>query len=102
MKLTYLEEFEPPKEEDTVYLTKKHSVYYEYLTTLRKPNNLTKDKFRQVKKKALKFAVINSNLCKKATKGILYRLVVDRRAKRKEILEVLYDGTGYRGKEGTY
>jgi hypothetical protein len=73
-----------------------------YLTTLQRPVRLNKTKFRSFKRRALQYAVIDSNLYQRARKGISQRLVVDIDDCKTEILKELHKEFRHKGRESTY
>jgi Integrase zinc binding domain len=79
----------------------------EYLTILRKPEGISRNKFRAFKKRALRYAVRDRQLFLAASKNIPSRLVVDSDEKRAEIVRELHvrelhDESGHKGRESTY
>jgi hypothetical protein len=73
-----------------------------YLTTLRKPENIRGSEFRNFKKKALRYAVMDKQLYLARSKNILSRLVVDSGEKKAGILKELHDESGHKGRESIY
>jgi hypothetical protein len=73
-----------------------------YLTTLQRLVGLTKAEFRSFKRKALQYAVVDSNLYQRAGKGIPQRLVIDADDRKAEILKELHEKFRHKGKESTY
>jgi hypothetical protein len=73
-----------------------------YLTTLQKLARMNRAEFQSFKRKALQYAVTNSNLYYKAGKGILQRLVINTDDCKAEILKELHNKFGHKGREGTY
>ena len=74
----------------------------EYLTTLRKPKQMTTKEFRKFKTHALKHQVQNKTLFRRAGKHHPQTRVVDTEGERVLILKQLYNETGHRGRESTY
>jgi hypothetical protein len=73
-----------------------------YLTTLQRLAGLNRTEFRSFKRKALHYAVTDSNLYQRARKGIPQRLVVDADDCKAEILKELHKEFGHKGRESTY
>jgi hypothetical protein len=73
-----------------------------YLTTLKKPDGLSRAEFRNFKRKALQYAVLESNLYRRAGKNVPQRLVIDSDERKAEILTELHDDCGHKGRESTY
>jgi hypothetical protein len=73
-----------------------------YLTTLRKPENMRGSEFRNFKKRALRYAVMDKQLYLAGSKNIPSRLVVDSEEKKAGILKELYDESGHKGRESIY
>jgi Integrase zinc binding domain/RNase H-like domain found in reverse transcriptase/Reverse transcriptase (RNA-dependent DNA polymerase) len=74
----------------------------QYLRTLRRPLDLSRQEFRRFKYHALQFLVRDGHLFRRASKNIPLRRVVDSEADRLSILHALHDDCGHRGREGTY
>jgi Integrase zinc binding domain len=73
-----------------------------YLTTLQRLVGLTKAEFRSFKRRALQYAVADSNLYQRAGKGIPQRLVIDVNDRKAEILKELHKEFRHKGRESTY
>ena len=73
-----------------------------WLTTLRRPEGLSRTEFRAFKQKASQFSVMDRRLWKNATKAFPPRMVIDSDSRRAEIMHELHDLTGHRGRESTY
>ncbi|KAI0997515.1 hypothetical protein K3495_g10672, partial [Podosphaera aphanis] len=73
-----------------------------FLTTLKRPCIMSDAAFRAFRKRALKFAVRDGYLWRKATKVNPPRRVVDSPALRIEILKSAHDNLGHKGRESTY
>jgi hypothetical protein len=73
-----------------------------YLTTLQRLVGLNKTEFRSFKRKALHYAVTDSNLYQRAGKGIPQRLVIDTDDRKAEILKELYKEFRHKSRESTY
>jgi hypothetical protein len=76
--------------------------YATYITTLKRPVGLSTKEYRQFKAEALKFAVQNRHLFRRASKNVPIRRVIDDPDDRSSILHALHEDCGHRGKEGTY
>ena len=74
----------------------------QYLTTLRRPDGLSRAEFRSFKRKALQFAVLEGNLYRRAGKNVPQRLVIDSDERKAAILKELHDDCGHKGRESTY
>jgi integrase-like protein len=74
----------------------------EYLTTLRKPEDMSRAEFRAFKKRALRYAVRDRQLFLRGSKNIPMRLVVDSDDRKTEIVRELHDESGHKGRESTY
>jgi hypothetical protein len=73
-----------------------------FLTTLRKPSEMSRGEFRSFRKRALKYAVIGKELYRRGSKNIPSRIVVDSLEKRSAILKDLHKENGHKGRESTY
>ena len=73
-----------------------------FLTTLQKPAGMNSKEYRNFKKKALHYTVLNHQLWKKRNKNLPMRLVVDAEGKKAEILRATHDELGHKGRESTY
>jgi hypothetical protein len=73
-----------------------------YLTTLQRPEGLSRAEFQSFKRNALQYAVLDSNLYQRAGKGIPQRLVIDSDERKAIILKELHDNCGHKGRESTY
>ena len=73
-----------------------------YLTTLRRPADMTIKEFNAFKKRALKFKVQDNHLFRRNSKNVPMRRVVDNLVERQNILQQLHDESGHKGREGTY
>ena len=73
-----------------------------YLATLRKPDGLNRAEFRNFKRKALRFAVTDGQLYRRADKNVPQRLVIDSDVRKAEILKELHKDFGHKGRESTY
>ena len=73
-----------------------------YLKTLRRPTDVSSKDFRGFKKRALRFAVRNHQLWKRASKSVPMKLVIDDEEKRGEILKSMHDELGHKGRESTF
>ena len=58
--------------------------------------------FQLFKQQATKFLVKDKHLFRRASKNVPLRRVVDSLENRQQILQELHDGSGHRGREGTY
>jgi len=58
--------------------------------------------FRSFKRRALQYVVINSNLYRRAGKGVPQRLVIDMDDCKAEILKELHKEFGHKRRESTY
>ena len=74
----------------------------EYLTTLRKPEGMSRAEFRTFRKRALRYAVRDRQLFLRGSKNIPTRLVVDSDERKAEIVRELHDESGHKGRESTY
>jgi hypothetical protein len=74
----------------------------QFLTTLRKPNGMSRGEFRSFRKRALKYAVIGKELYRRGSKNMPSRIVVDSLEKRSAILKDLHEENGHKGRESTY
>jgi hypothetical protein len=94
------------KEAKTNLFTNKYSKdswqIAKYLTTLQRLVKLNKNKFRSFKRKALQYAVVDSNLYQRARKGIPQRLVVNTDDCKAEVFKELHKEFRHKGKESTY
>jgi hypothetical protein len=73
-----------------------------YLTTLQRPVGLNRNEFQSFKRRALQYAVIDSNLYQRARKGIPQRLVINTEDCKAEILKGLHKELRHKGRESTY
>jgi hypothetical protein len=73
-----------------------------YLTTLKKPKDISGKEFRKFKKEALKYGVHGRKLWRLPTKGMPIKLVVDKEEMRAQILRDVHDKSGHKGRESTY
>jgi hypothetical protein len=73
-----------------------------YLSTLRKPPEMSLKEFNKFKKEALRFKLQGDQLFRRNSKNVPMRRVVDDPEERQRILEQLHDESGHRGREGTY
>ena len=73
-----------------------------YLTTLEKPNDLSRAEFRALVRKAINYSVRDRTLWKNASKSYPPRLVLDAEDQRTAVLTEIHDGTGHAGRESTY
>lgn len=71
----------------------------EYLTTLKRPDGMSKDEFKKLKRQALIYAVLEYRT---AQKNIPMRVIVDSDEDRVDIFRELHDKAGHRGIESTY
>ena len=76
--------------------------YADFLTTLKRPDEMDSKEFRQFKAEAMKYIVQDSHLFRRASKNVPLRRVVDATADRQLILKSLHEESGHRGQEGTY
>jgi hypothetical protein len=74
----------------------------EYLTTLRKPEQITTKEFRKFKTHVLKHQVQNKTLFRRAGKYYPQTRVINIEGERALILKQLHDETGHKGRESTY
>ena len=73
-----------------------------YLTTMRRPAEMTAKEARQFKQEALRFRVEGDQLYRRGSKNVPARRVIDDEESRQRILKDLHDNGGHRGREGTY
>ena len=73
-----------------------------WLTTLRKPQGMSRKEYRAFKTKATKYSVRDRKLWRNAVKGQPPRLSIDSEERRAELLHSLHDEMGHRGRESTY
>jgi hypothetical protein len=73
-----------------------------YLTTLKKPEHMSRKEFRKFRSMALQFMVHEGHLFKRASKNMPLRRVVDSEEDRAKILQAAHEESGHRGREGTY
>ena len=74
----------------------------EYLSTLRRPEQVEKEDFRAFKNRALKYAVINRRLYRRGRRGTPPTRVIDDEAERDRIMQALHDEIGHKGRQSTY
>ena len=74
----------------------------QYLTTLKKPEGLSRTEFRSFKRNALQYAVLDGNLYRRAGKHVPQRLVIDSDERKAEILKELHNDCSHNGRESTY
>ena len=82
--------------------TADHKRIAKYLTTLVRPEDVSRKDFRQFKNRALKYMVQIDQLYRRATKGAPFRRVVDNTDQQSDIMKQLHDDSGHCRKEGTY
>ena len=73
-----------------------------YLTTIRRPLEITTKEFNAFKKKAIQFKFQDNHLFCRNSKNVPMRLVVDNPVERQTILQQLHDKSGHKRREGTY
>lgn len=73
-----------------------------YLTTLRRPAEMSRKEFNTFKNQALKSKVQDNHLFRRNSKNVPMRCVVDNPIERQTILQQLQDESGHKGREGTY
>ena len=74
----------------------------EYLTTLRRPEQVAPREFRRFKARALQYVVQGRHLFRRARKRVPQTRVLDDPAEREEVLKSLHDQAGHKGRESTY
>jgi hypothetical protein len=74
----------------------------QFLTTLRKPKEISRGEFCSFRKHILKYTVIGKELYRRRSKNIPSRIVVDSLEKRSAILKDLYKENRYKGRESIY
>ena len=74
----------------------------QYLTTLKRPEDIPRSVFHKWKKHALQFVVQNDHLFRQKSKNVPLRRVVDDERTQREIIRAMHDGTGHKGRETTY
>jgi hypothetical protein len=80
----------------------KSQNYARWLTTLRRPEDMSMKEFSAFKKEAMKYLVREGHLFRRQSKNSPLRRVVDDAEIRQRILQELHDESGHRGREGTY
>lgn len=73
-----------------------------YLTSLRRPPNMTLKEFNKFKKEALRYKVQDRHLFCRNSKNVPLRRVIDSQTDKDKILQQLRGEGGHRGREGTY
>ena len=73
-----------------------------FLTSLKRPEGLSRAEFQSFKWKALQYAVLEGNLYRRAGKHVPQRLVIDSDERKAAILMELHDESGHKGRESTY
>ena len=73
-----------------------------FLTSLKRPEGLSRAEFQSFKRKALQYAVLEGNLYRRARKHVPQRLVINSDERKAEILRKLHDESGHKGRESTY
>jgi hypothetical protein len=73
-----------------------------WLTTLKRPMDMSRQEYRTFKNKATRFSVRDQQLWRNATKAFPPRLVIDSDKQRADIMFKLHDEIGHKGRESTY
>ncbi len=99
----------PIRPNETVFLDPLDDSYSEesqkiarFLTTLEKPEGMSRVTFKSFKQNCLKYSVRDRQLWRNGTLTYPPRLVVDSEKQRAEIIYALHDRTGHSGRETTY
>jgi hypothetical protein len=74
----------------------------DYLTTLRRPEGLSRSEFRRFRLRASKFQIRKGHLFRRQSKNVPARRVIDNLKKRAKIIHTLHDKSGHRKREDTY
>ena len=72
-----------------------------WLSTLRRPQEMTAKEFKSFKRKAIKFKIENQLLFRRTSKNVPLRRVVDGEEYQKKVVQEMHDKNGHQGKEGT-
>ena len=80
----------------------EHQEIARFLTTLERPEGLSRGAFRAFKAKALKYSIRDRLLWRNATAKHPPRLVIDTDKDKATIIGRLHDSTGHSGRESTY
>ena len=83
------------------YSAKSHRIA-NYLATLERPEELTRQEYRKLQKEATKYQLKGRHLFRRASKNLPARRIIDAEDDRRRILEALHDQSGHKGREGTY
>jgi hypothetical protein len=73
-----------------------------YLTTLRRPKDLSRSKFRRFRLRASKFQIRKGYLFHRQSKNVPARRVVDNLKKKAKIMYILHDKSGHQKRKNTY
>ena len=73
-----------------------------FLTTLKRPEDMTRKDFYRFKNKAMGYSVVEEGLYKKGSKNMPMRLVVDSGEERRKVISGCHEELGHKGRESTY
>jgi hypothetical protein len=73
-----------------------------YLTTLSRPEGMSRVEFRKLSREAMKYSVRDRLLWRVATKAYPPRLVIDDQEQRETVIKELHDKIGHAGRESTF